>query len=176
MLRTIELTLLLVIASVIRVGHSVAQNTVSSTSGRATQMNDCAANKTLVRKLFDEWVNKKNLAAIDGMVTPNYVSHEGGEDTNAEDTKKFLADLFRSAPDIHITIEDIVCEGDKVVVRNIWRATDTGGFGGMSPTGKSVVVEGFVMWRIENGKLAERWAVIDYRGLMRQLSTTSQSK
>ena len=93
-------------------------------------MNDCAANKTLVKKLFDEWINKKNLAAIDEMVTPNYVSHEGGEDANAEDTKKFLAGLFRSAPDIHVTIEDIVCEGDKVVVRNIWRATDTGGFGG----------------------------------------------
>ena len=176
MLRTIELTLLLVVASVICVGQSAGQNTVSSTSGRATQMNDCAANKTLVRKLFDEWVNKKNLAAIDGMVTPNYVSHEGGEDTNAEDTKKFLGGLFRSFPDIHITIEDIVCEGDKVVVRNIWRATDTGGFGGMPPTGKSVVVEGIVMWRIENGKLAERWAVIDYRGLMPQLSATSQSR
>ena len=114
MLRTIELTLLLVVASVNCVGQSAGQNTVSSTSGRATQMNDCAANKTLVRKLFDEWVNKKNLAAIDGMVTPNYVSHEGGEDTNAEDTKKFLGGLFRSFPDIHITIEDIVCEGDKV--------------------------------------------------------------
>ena len=76
-----ELTLLLVIASVIRVGQSVAQNTVSSTSGRATQMNNCAANKALAKKLFDEWVNKKNLAAIDEMVTPNYVSHEGGEDT-----------------------------------------------------------------------------------------------
>jgi predicted ester cyclase len=139
-------------------------------------MNDCAANKALVKKLFDEWINKKNLAAIDGMVTPNYVSHEGGEDANAEDTKKFLAGLFRSSPDIHVTIEDIVCEGDKVVVRNIWRATDMGGFGGRPPTGKSVVVEGFVMWRIENGKLAERWAVIDYRGLMQQLSTTSQSK
>ena len=99
MLRAIGVTFLLVLnASVICVGQSAAQNRVSSTSGRATQMNDCAANKTLVRKLFDEWVNKKNLAAIDGMVTPNYVSHEGGEDTNAEDTKKFLADLFRSAP------------------------------------------------------------------------------
>ena len=139
-------------------------------------MNDCAANKALVRKLFDEWINKKNLAAIDEMVTPNYVSHEGGEDTNAEDTKKFLAGLFRSFPDIHVTIEDIVCEGDKVVVRNTWRGTDKGGFGGMAPTGKSVVIEGIVMWRIENGKLAERWAVIDYRGLMRQLSATSQSK
>ncbi|MGA8149372.1 MAG: ester cyclase [Terriglobales bacterium] len=139
-------------------------------------MNDCAANKAMVRKLFDEWINKKNLAAIDEMVTTNYVSHESGEDANAEETKKFLAALFTSFPDVHITVEDIVCEGDKVVVRNTWRATDTGGFGGMAPTGKRVVIEGIVMWRIENGKLAERWAVIDYRSLMRQLSTTSQSK
>jgi len=114
-------------------------------------MNDCAANKAIVRKLFDEWINKKNLAAIDEMVTPNYVSHEGGEDTNAEYAKKFLAGVFTSSPDIHVTIEDIVCEGDKVVVRNTWRGTDKGGFGGMAPTGKSVVIEGIVMWRIENG-------------------------
>ena len=140
------------------------------------QMNDCAANKAIVKKLFDEWINKKNLAAIDEMVTPNYVSHEGGEDTNSEETKKFLAGMFRSFPDIHVTVEDILCEGDKVVVRNIWRATDKGGFAGMAPTGKSVVVEGIVMWRLENGKLAERWAVIDYSGLMRQLSATPQSK
>ena len=122
-------------------------------------MNDCAANKALVKKLFDEWINKK-IAAIDEMVAPNYVDHEGGEDTHAEDTKKYLAGRLRSFPDIHVTIEDIVCEGDKVVVRNIWRMTDTGGFEGRPPTGKSVVVEAFVMWRIENGKLAERWAVI----------------
>ena len=139
-------------------------------------MNDCAANKAMVRKLFDEWINKKNLAAIDEMVAPNYVSHESGEDTDVEGTKRFLAALFTAFPDIHITVEDVVCEGDKVVVRNIWRATDTGGFAGMSPTRKRVVIEGIVMWRIENGKLAERWAVIDYRSLMRQLSTTSQSK
>ena len=101
--------------------------------------------------MFDEWINKKNLAAIDEMVTPNYVSHEGGEDTNAEYAKKFLAGVFTSSPDIHVTIEDIVCEGDKVLVRNTWRGTDKGGFGGMAPTGKSVVIEGIVMWRIENG-------------------------
>ena len=56
----------------------------------ATQTNGCAANKAVVRKLFDEWINKKNLAAIDEMVTQTYVSHEGGEH-NAEDTKKGLA-------------------------------------------------------------------------------------
>ena len=94
-------------------------------------MNDCAANKAIVRKLFDEWINKKNLAAIDEMVTPNYVSHEGGEDTNAEYAKKFLTGVFTSFPDIQVTIEDIVCEGDKVVVRNTWRGTDKGGLWGM---------------------------------------------
>ena len=53
--------------------------------------------------MFDEWINKKNLAAADEMVTLNYVSHEGGEDTNAENGKKFLAGVFTSFPDIHIS-------------------------------------------------------------------------
>jgi len=103
MLRAIGLAFILV-------GNAFFQNRVPATLGRATEINDCAANKAIVRKLFDEWINKKDLAAIDEMVTPNFVSHEGGEDTNAEYAKKFLAGVFTSFPDILVTIEDIVCE------------------------------------------------------------------
>lgn len=139
-------------------------------------MNSCEDNKALIRRLFDSWINKKNISAVDEMVTPDYISHESGEDTDADGTKLFLTGLFKSFPDVRVTIDDIVCEGDKVVVRNTWRATDTGGFAGMAPTGKSVEVSGIVIWRIEEGRAAERWAVIDYRSLIRQLSGGSQSR
>jgi hypothetical protein len=71
MLRAIGLTFLLVVnAFIICVGQSTDQNRVPATPGRTTQMNDCVTNKAMVKRLFDEWVNKQNLAAIDEMVTP----------------------------------------------------------------------------------------------------------
>ena len=152
MLRAIGLALSLVASAfIVGVSQPVDQDLIPSTQGRANQMNDSALNKAIIRSLFEEWVNKKNLAAIDEMVTANYVSHEGGKDTNAEDTKKFLAGVFGSFPDMYVEIQDIVSEGDKVVVRNIWRGTDKGGFMGMAPTGRKVFLEGIVIWRTGSG-------------------------
>ena len=172
MLRVLGLALLLT-ANLCSLGEcqSIGTTKVPSTQGRSTPMNESDANKRIIRTLFEEWINKKNLAAVDQMVTANYVDHEGGRIGNSENTKKFLAALYNSFPDIQVTIEDIFSEGDKVIVRNTWRGTDKGGFRGMPATGKSVVVEGIVIWRIEGGKVAERWAVIDYFGLTQQLAS-----
>ena len=56
-------------------------------------------------------------------------------------------------PDIHVTIEDMVAEGDKVVVRNRWTATD-------SQSGQKIEFRGIVIWRIEKRKIVERWAYL----------------
>ena len=74
---------------------------------------------------------------------------------------------------MQVTIEDVVATGDKVVVRNTWRGTHRGSFLGIAATGKAIRVEGIVIWRIESGKLAERWATIDYLNMMRQLDVVS---
>ena len=136
-------------------------------------MDSATANQALVRRLFEEWINKKNLAVIDDMVTANYVSHEGGVNSSAAETKVFLAAAFAGFPDMQVTIEDMVACGDKVVVRNTWCGTHRGPFLGVAATGKPIRCEGIVIWRIEGGKLAERWATIDYLGLMRQLGSVS---
>lgn len=136
-------------------------------------MDSTVANQAVVRRLFEEWINKKNLAVIDGMVTANYVSHEGGVNSSAAETKVFLAALLAAFPDMQVTIEDMIASGDKVVVRNTWCGTHRGPFLGIATTGKQVRCEGIVIWRIEGGKLAERWATIDYLSLMRQLGVVA---
>jgi predicted SnoaL-like aldol condensation-catalyzing enzyme len=86
-------------------------------------------NKQFVRNHFEQFVNKKDLSVADRNFAPNYQEH--GSDAPSDDPpgpggpKRYLAAAFKRFPDIHVTIEDIVAEGDKVVVRNTLRATDS---------------------------------------------------
>jgi predicted SnoaL-like aldol condensation-catalyzing enzyme len=115
-------------------------------------------NKEFVRRHFEEFVNRKNLDIANRNFAPEYQEH--GTDAppdyppGPEGPKRYLAAAFKRFPDIHVTIQDIVAEGDKVVVRNIWRATDTA-------NGRRIEFGGIVIWRMTNGQLAERWAYLE---------------
>jgi ketosteroid isomerase-like protein len=113
--------------------------------------------KVFVRRHFEEFVNRKDLSAADRNFAADYREHGTDAPPNQargpEGPKTYLAAAFKRFPDIRVTIEDIVAEGDKVVVRNKWRATD-------SSSGQKVEFGGIVIWRIAGGKLAERWAYL----------------
>jgi len=116
-----------------------------------------AENKTFVRRHFEEFVNQKNLEIADRNFASDYVEH--GTDAPAVTApgpigpKTYLAVAFKRYPDLRVTIEDIIAEGDKVVVRNRWQATD-------GQSGEAIEFTGIVIWRIASGKLAERWAYL----------------
>jgi len=61
--------------------------------------------------------------------------------------------MYKAMPDLHVTIEDMIAEGDKVVCRNIWRWTDPS-------SGKKMQFHGFVLWRFGGDRIAERWATV----------------
>jgi len=129
-------------------------------------------NKALIRRLFDEEVNHKDLGALEGMVSSDYISHNDsvGPPSDIRQSSKFLAAVFAAFPDTRVTIEDMVAEGDKVVVRNTWRGTFRGPWMGIAPTGKQVTWTGIVMWRITNGKITERWANTNFPEVMQKLA------
>jgi hypothetical protein len=79
---------------------------------------------------------------------------------------KGLRNIF---PDLHLTVEDRIFGGDKIVARNTWTATHRGAFLGIEPTGKHVTFTTIDIWRVVGGKLAEHWDVIDIAGLQKQL-------
>ena len=60
--------------------------------------------------------------------------------------------LYKFLPDIHVSIEEIIAEGDKVMVRNIWSGTN--------PEGHKIQFKGFVLWKLKEGKIIERWATV----------------
>jgi len=71
--------------------------------------------------------------------------------------------------DVHAAVEDMITEGDKVVLRWTWGGTHTGEFWGVPPTGMQVTVTGISILRIEGGKIVEEWGEMDNMGLMAQL-------
>jgi steroid delta-isomerase-like uncharacterized protein len=86
------------------------------------------------------------------------------------DAHKALVMTFRTAfPDWVETVDEVIAEGDKVVIRVTGRGTHEGEFQGIPPTGRQVIATGVGIGRIENGRIAEAWAAYDALGLMQQL-------
>jgi predicted ester cyclase len=78
--------------------------------------------------------------------------------------------MLRSAfPDFHATIDDIIAEGDKVVLRQTWTGTHKGEFMGIPPTGKRVSFGVIDIIRVDGDKCVEHWGQMDNAGLMQQL-------
>lgn len=127
--------------------------------------------KALVWRHDHDIINEHDLSALDRDLAPDVIDHAAGPGAppGVEGARAWLASLFAAFPDIGATIEDTIAEGDKVVIRKVWSGTHQGPFMGVEPTGKRVHFEGIVIWRIEGGKLAERWAQIDRLALMQQL-------
>ena len=89
--------------------------------------------------------------------------------TGAELAKEVFVRLLRAYPDLHITIEDLIEEGDKVVMRNIVTGTHRGEYMGIPPTGKSVAYNEIFIARFAGGRIAETWSVVDVLAQLRQL-------
>lgn len=130
-------------------------------------------NKDLARRFMDEVYNKGNVDFIDEVVAFNWVDHDPnspeGMSSGVEGAKQF-AEMYRNSfPDLHITVEDLIAEGDKVVMRWTARGTHQEELMGIPPSGNRVEVTGINIDRIEGGKFVESWSNYDILGLMQQI-------
>jgi steroid delta-isomerase-like uncharacterized protein len=127
-------------------------------------------NKTLIRRGFEEGINGRNLDYFTQAIAPTYVNHNMPvSDPGPEGFKQVIAMFVNAFPDMQITVEDVIGEGDKVATRGTWRGTHQGDFMGIPATGKSVTVTYSDIWRLENDKAVENWVQMDILGLMQQL-------
>jgi steroid delta-isomerase-like uncharacterized protein len=133
---------------------------------------DLEANKRLVRRQFEALINHKDLTVIESDMADDFIDHDAvpGSVPGLAGVRQHITGLHQNCPDLHVTIEDIIAEGDRVVVRNTWRGTHSGPLFGIAPTGKSFVLKGIVVWRIRDDRICERWATLDQLGLRQQLS------
>ncbi len=128
------------------------------------------ANKDLIRRWVDLW-NSKNVAAVADFVTADYVHHDPNlPEIRGIPAEQQLVSMFLSAfPDLHFTIDDMLAEGDKVVLRVTGRGTQQGELLGVPPTDRQVTFSAMLIYRLAGGKIAEQWAIMDTLGLLQQL-------
>jgi steroid delta-isomerase-like uncharacterized protein len=131
-------------------------------------------NKANVRRWTEEGWNQRNWAVFDELAVSNWVYHDPSYPNirTLEDYKRWASETRNAFPDNHVTIEDMIAEGDKVVVRQSFRGTNTGDIVTPMPlpaTGKQVMVSGITIIRVAGGKGVEVWSQTDALGIMQQL-------
>jgi predicted ester cyclase len=110
--------------------------------------------KAFVRRHFEEFVNNKNHDIVLQTLSDDFYDHDGpdGKPTDREGDRRMMIVMHQQIPDLHLTIEDMIAEGDKVVCRNVWRGTTT--------DGRKIESKGIVIWRLAGGRIVERWASV----------------
>jgi steroid delta-isomerase-like uncharacterized protein len=138
-------------------------STIQKTGNKATFERFCDAMNTGDARLIS--------STIDELVEPNALIRTPLplNSTGRDKLKEVFGKLLRAFPDLQVTIEDLIAEGDKVVARNSVTGTHQGDYMGIPPTGKSVTYNEIFIFRFVNGRVAETWGVVDVFAQMRQL-------
>lgn len=131
-------------------------------------------NKELMRRLYDDAFNGRNLALVNGLVHEGYVDHElpPGMPAGAEGTKAWLRLWIMAFPDGKVEIQDMVADDDAVATRVRFTGTHTGTLMGILPTGRPVMIEAIDIARVAAGRMTERWGLGDMMGLLMQLGVS----
>ena len=132
-------------------------------------MNQGEANKALIREHYDATTNAFKPAAIERQVAADFIDRDDPRIVGPEGVKAHIKALRTAFPDLSVTIEDMVAEGDLVAVRGTWRGTHRAEFRGVPAIGRKVEFGGMVFWRVGAGQIRERWGLLDTPALMRQL-------
>ena len=127
-------------------------------------------NKEIIRKIFEDGMNNRNLSVFEEYVSPQYVNHGiPGHQPGVEGFKEIINQFTEAFPDMKITQDEIIADGDSVATRGSWTGTNKGSFMGMPATGKQVNVQYMDFWKLKDGKCVENWVQMDTAGLMQQL-------
>ncbi len=130
-------------------------------------------NRAIVRRHMDEVWSKGNLEVIEEIFATDFFSH-GRQERGIEGLKQTIARQRTAFPDLQVTIEDIIAEGDKVVIRRTLRGTHKGEFQGIAPTDKLTALASIAIFRIDEGKIKEIWQVNDRLSLLQQLGAITE--
>jgi len=126
-------------------------------------------NKAIVRKMF-EAINKQSLASLDKLMAPDFILHMRAKQAKGwKVSRQVVEDEIKAFPDLHVAIEDIIAEGDKVCVRLQETATHTGQYRGLAPTSNKLSYSVIAIWRVVKGKIVEGWIIYDQMDFLKQL-------
>ena len=131
------------------------------------------AQKAVVRRFVEEMLNGQNLAVAEELFTADFVDHDAddpaGRLSGIDGARAEVGAFLSAFPDMRVTTDQIVAEGDTVVYRGQVSGTHSGDFFGIPATGKQFSVWVWQTFRLEGNKIAEAWLHIDRLGLLQQL-------
>lgn len=122
---------------------------------------DTEANKAVIRSYYEEVWNKHQPSAADRFVATNFIEHNPRLPQGLAGRKQFVATVLAAFSDYHGELQELLAEGDKVVTRVQWTGTQDGPYDGRPATGNKLMFSTADFFRIENGKIAEHWDVVD---------------
>jgi steroid delta-isomerase-like uncharacterized protein len=125
-------------------------------------------NQSVVRRFYEEVLNKGDLKIAEDILSPDFHDH-GAPAPGIEGFKQLFSIIAGIYPDIHVKIEDMIAEEDKVAVRLSVRGTQKGAFRGFPATNKQAQWTGMDFIRLANGRMVERWGERDFLGMLQQL-------
>jgi steroid delta-isomerase-like uncharacterized protein len=133
--------------------------TVISEDARASTMT-LDANKALIRRVFEDVIPAGDAAAMRDLVAPDFMDHDPlpGQPAGAAGAEYVVSTMHGAHPDLRFSIDDLIADGDRVVIRWTLRGTNTGPMLGQPPSGQPVELAAIVIFRIADGRIAERWA------------------
>lgn len=118
-------------------------------------------NKALVRRYYDQVINGRDLDAVDQFFADEQI---------VERVRRGCFSYFQSFPDLHVSLDELIAEGDKVFLRSTMTGTHDGEYKGIPPTGRHFATDCAEVYRIADGKFVGYWCLTNVAGLMRQLS------
>lgn len=136
-----------------------------------TQKSTERSDRGVVRKFFEVGPSQGDLEAVDALLDPEFSLHVPlpAPGPGVEAMKTIITTCRAAFHDLHVTIEDLMQDGDRVTARFTARGIHRGEFMGLPPTGKPIVMTGIEIFRVQNGKIVELWGEANLIGLMHQL-------
>jgi steroid delta-isomerase-like uncharacterized protein len=134
-----------------------------------TQTSD--KNKEIVRRIYEECLNSGQLELLNQLVDQNFVGINGQQGPSA--FASIIQELRQGFPDIRWTIEDLIAEGDRVVVRWRWQGTHRGSFRGIPASQKQMTNSAIAIYQLRDNKVVQTWIQTDQLGFLQQIGVIS---
>jgi steroid delta-isomerase-like uncharacterized protein len=133
-------------------------------------------NKAVARRVFMEIFNQGKFEVANEIYASDFVNHGLTQDIGLKEDQKAARGWRAAAPDLVMTVDQMIAEGDRVTVLWTGKGTNTGVGNGFNATGKKLQARGITIWRIVNGKIKEEWSGFDRLSLLQQAELLPASK
>lgn len=133
-------------------------------------------NKAIAKRAFEDLLSQGRFELAEQLYAKDFVNHGIHRDISLEEDQAALKGWHQAFPDIAITPEKLIAEGDLVTIYWIAKGTNSGTGNGLPATGKKAELPGITIWRIVDGKIKEEWSAFDQLSMMQQLGLLPTDK